>query len=85
MLQIFVICVTLMCMNDLLLPNPSLDSSLAQYVITLEHLRDRPLSGSTPAWLFFDLKDIMHQLESLTSARIEGNRTTIIECRRECY
>jgi Fic family protein len=71
-------CVTLMCMNDLLLPNPSLDSSLAQYVITLEHLRDRPLSGSTPAWLFFDLKDIMHQLESLTSARIEGNRTTIM-------
>jgi Fic family protein len=67
-----------MCMNDLLLPSPSLDSSLAQYVITLEHLRGRPLSGSTPAWLFFDLKDIMHQLESLTSARIEGNRTTIM-------
>lgn len=65
-------------MNDLLIPNPSLDSSLAQYVITLEHLRDRPLRGSTPAWLFFDLKDIMHQLESLTSARIEGNRTTIM-------
>ncbi len=65
-------------MNNLLLPNPSLDSALAQYVITLEHLRDRPLGGSTPAWLFFDLKDIMHQLESLTSARIEGNRTTIM-------
>lgn len=67
-----------MCMNDLFVPNPALNSSLAQYVITLERLRDRPLRGSTPAWLFFDLKDIMHQLESLTSARIEGNRTTIM-------
>jgi len=49
-----------------------------QLIFDLEHLRDRDLKGTTPAWLFFDLKDIMHQLESLTSARIEGNRTTIM-------
>ncbi|HEX8762351.1 MAG TPA: Fic family protein [Candidatus Saccharimonadales bacterium] len=60
------------------LPQPQFQSRLTQLIFDLEHLRDRDLKGSTPAWLFFDLKDIMHQLESLTSARIEGNRTTIM-------
>lgn len=65
-------------MNKLTIPHPQFKSRLTQLVFDLEHLRDRDLKGSTPAWLFFDLKDIMHQLESLTSARIEGNRTTIM-------
>lgn len=60
------------------MPSPKFKSKLTNLIFDLEHLRDRNLRGSTPAWLFFDLKDIMHQLESLTSARIEGNRTTIM-------
>lgn len=60
------------------MPEPAFKSKLTQLIFDLEHLRDRALKGSTPAWLFFDLKDVMHQLESLTSARIEGNRTTIM-------
>lgn len=65
-------------MKKPVLPQPQFQSRLTQLIFDLEHLRDRDLKGSTPAWLFFDLKDIMHQLESLTSARIEGNRTTIM-------
>jgi Fic family protein len=65
-------------METLLMPEPAFKSKLTQLVFDLEHLRDRTLKGSTPAWLFFGLKDVMHQLESLTSARIEGNRTTIM-------
>lgn len=65
-------------MKKPILPQPQFQSRLTQLIFDLEHLRDRDLKGSTPAWLFFDLKDIMHQLESLTSARIEGNRTTIM-------
>jgi len=65
-------------MKKPILPQPQFQSHLTQLIFDLEHLRDRDLKGSTPAWLFFDLKDIMHQLESLTSARIEGNRTTIM-------
>lgn len=65
-------------MNELILPVPNFDSEEAQLIFDLEQLRDRAVRGSTPAWLFFDLKEIMHQLESLTSARIEGNRTTIM-------
>jgi Fic family protein len=78
MLQFFDICVTLYCMNKLQMPSPIFKSKLTNLIFDLEHLRDRNLRGSTPPWLFFDLKDIMHQLESLTSARIEGNRTTIM-------
>lgn len=60
------------------IPEPAFNSSLTQLIFELEHLRNQTLVGSTPAWLFFDLKDIMHVLESLTSARIEGNHTTIL-------
>ncbi len=43
----------------------------------LDHLRKLRLFGSTAPWLFFQLKEIFHLLESVGSARIEGNRTTI--------
>lgn len=65
-------------MNKLQMPSPTFQSKLTNLIFDLEHLRDRNLRGTTPRWLFFDLKEIMHQLESLTSARIEGNRTTIM-------
>ena len=71
-------CYTLVYMEKILIPHPDFKSRLTQLIFDLEHLRDRDVKGTTPAWLFFDLKDIMHQLESLTSARIEGNRTTIM-------
>ncbi|MGH7197001.1 MAG: Fic family protein [Candidatus Saccharimonadales bacterium] len=65
-------------MQPLTLPEPRFNSRITHLIFDLEHLRDRSLKGSTPKWLFFDLKDVVHQLESLTSARIEGNRTTIM-------
>jgi len=45
----------------------------------LNHLRRSNLGGSTAPWMFFQLKNIFHILESVGSARIEGNRTTISE------
>lgn len=45
----------------------------------LEHLRRLRLEGSTPAPVFFQLKHIFHMLESLGSARIEGNHTTLAD------
>jgi Fic family protein len=58
--------------------NPSFDSPLVSEVFALEKLRYTRLGGTTPPWLFFDLKEIMHILESVASARIEGNRTTVV-------
>ncbi len=63
--------------QDLALPNPAFDSPLVDVLTELEHLRRLELRGSTPAPLFFQLKHIFHMLESLSSARIEGNHTTL--------
>lgn len=62
---------------DLALPNPSFDSPLVDVLTELEYLRRLELGGTTPAPVFFQLKSIFHMLESLGSARIEGNHTTL--------
>ncbi|HBL74521.1 MAG: cell filamentation protein Fic [Bacteroidetes bacterium GWF2_42_66] len=64
---------------DLKLIEPSFGSSLTDLVIELDHLRKKSLGGSTHPKVFFQLKHIFHTLESIGSARIEGNNTTIAE------
>lgn len=64
---------------DLKLVNPPFDSRLTDLVIELDYLRKKQLSGTTHPLVFFQLKDLFHMLESLCSARIEGNRTTLAE------
>ncbi len=65
--------------HDLTLPNPAFDSPLVDVVTELEHLRRLQLRGTTPAPVFYQLKTIFHMLESLGSARIEGNHTTLAD------
>jgi len=64
---------------DLTLVSPSFDSNLTDTLMELNHLRRQRLVGTTEPWVFFQLKNIFHLLESVGSARIEGNRTTISE------
>lgn len=64
---------------DLRLLNPAFDSPLVDVLNDLEYLRRLNLTGSTPAETFFQLKRIFHMLESLGSARIEGNHTTLAD------
>lgn len=59
--------------------NPAFDSDIVESMFALEILKARHLVGTTHLELFFQIKDIFHLLESLGSARIEGNRTTIDE------
>lgn len=58
---------------------PEFTSPLTDVVMELEHLRRLQLSGDTPSAVFFQLKTIFHMLESLGSARIEGNHTTLAD------
>ena len=58
---------------------PEFDSPLTDLIIDLDYLRKKPLKGTTHAKVFFQLKEIFHLLESLGSARIEGNNTTLAE------
>ena len=65
-------------MHPLRTINPSFSSPLVSEIFALEKIRYTRLGGTTPPWLFYDLKEIMHILESVASARIEGNRTTVV-------
>ena len=66
--------------HDLKFLNPSFDSSLVDILTELEYLRRYRLDeGSTPTYIFNGLRDIFHMLESLSSARIEGNHTTLAD------
>lgn len=65
--------------HDLRLVEPTFGSTLTDLIIELDHLRKKQLGGSTHPKVFFQLKHIFHTLESIGSARIEGNNTTIAE------
>ena len=64
---------------ELALLKPAFDSPLVDVLTELEHLRRLQLVGTTPAPVFFQLKRVFHMLESLGSARIEGNHTTLAD------
>ena len=64
---------------DLRLVDPPFGSKLNTLVLELDYLRKKPLGGTTHPLIFFQLKRIFHLLESIESARIEGNRTTLAE------
>lgn len=61
------------------IPDPAWGSNLAKTILDLEKLRSKKLYGEIPPYIFFQLKDIFQILETLGSARIEGNNTTLSE------
>lgn len=64
---------------DLKLVRPAFESNLTSLIVEMEVLRRKTLRGTTKAHIFFELKSIFHMVESISSARIEGNNTTILE------
>lgn len=58
---------------------PAFSSPILDTLLQLEHLRSMTLEGTTPPQVFYQLKSLFHTLESLGSARIEGNRTTLAQ------
>ncbi|HCZ18245.1 Fic family protein [Wolinella succinogenes] len=65
--------------REIIIPDPLWGSDLANIILDLEKLRTKHLGGDVPPYIFFQLKDIFHILETLGSARIEGNNTTLSE------
>jgi len=65
--------------SNLRLVNPSFDSELTSLIMDLDYLRKKILVGTTPSNIFFQIKKIFHIIESIGSARIEGNHTTIVD------
>lgn len=62
---------------DLKLLNPSFDSELVDVLTELEVLRHSKFETDVDPLIFSQIKNIFHMLESLGSARIEGNHTTL--------
>jgi len=65
--------------HELRLLNPAFSSPLLDVLTELEYLRRLQMRGTTPLPVFLQLKRVFHLLESLASARIEGNHTTLAE------
>lgn len=65
--------------NNIALINPSFDSPLLDLILKLDHLRKLQISGTTHPMIFIQIKKLFHILESIGSARIEGNNTTVAE------
>ena len=58
--------------------NPHFDSPITNTIFEIENMRNRYIQGSTPPWIFYDIKNIIYLMESVASARIEGNNTTLV-------
>lgn len=65
--------------RDLIMFRPDFDSVVTDLILELNFLRKKHLGGTTPPAIFFQLKELFHAFESLGSAHIEGNNTTISE------
>ena len=61
------------------IPDPNWWSKLANIILDLEKLRWKEIYGEIPPHIFFQLKNIFQILETLGSARIEWNNTTLTE------
>ena len=59
--------------------NPAFGSKLVTYILDLEHLCKLRIASTTHPKVFLQLKRLFHILESVGSARIEGNNTTLAE------
>ena len=65
--------------HELRLLDPRFTSPLLDVLTDLEHLRRLVIQADTPQPVFRELKEVFHLLESLASARIEGNNTTLAD------
>jgi len=59
------------------IPTPLFDDAVVDDILALEANRARINVGSVHPFVFSSVKHVFHLLESLHSARIEGNRTTV--------
>lgn len=68
-------------MNDKIIKIPSFgfDNELTGLIVELERVREKFDHGTTSAAIFFELKNIFQLATSMTSARIEGNHTTVVD------
>lgn len=63
----------------LTIPEFSFSDDIIHSILYLNKFRDHGLTGSTPARLFYVVKQLFEIIETVGSSRIEGNNTTVID------
>lgn len=61
------------------IPKFGFENELTGLIVELERVREKFDHGTTSAPIFFELKNIFQLATSMTSARIEGNHTTVVD------
>lgn len=65
--------------NVISIPAFGFENDLTGLIVELERVREKFDHGTTSPSLFFELKNIFQLSISMTSARIEGNHTTVVD------
>ncbi len=68
--------------HPLKLIEPDFRSELTDLIIDLDHFRRKEIHTRIPPVIFRQIIDLFHKVESLGSARIEGNNTRMLEWMR---
>jgi Fic family protein len=66
-------------MDEIKYPQFQFDSELTHAIIELERARGDLGRGTTPPYFYLQLTELFQLLTSIMSARIEGNRTSILD------
>lgn len=65
--------------NLLTIPSFDLDDTIIQDILYLQKFKTSGLRGSSPPRLFYVIRELFEIVETVGSARIEGNNTTVID------
>ena len=65
--------------DSLRLPRIDFDMPITDLIMELEQLRYKVVRGTTPPYIFYQIRDVFQMIESIGSTRIEGNNTTIAD------
>lgn len=61
------------------LPKIDFDMPITDLIMELEQLRYKIVRGTTPPYIFYQIRNVFQIIESISSTRIEGNNTTIAD------
>lgn len=61
------------------MPKLDWDMPITDLILEMEQLRYKIVDGTTPPYIFYQIRGIFQMMESIGSSRIEGNNTTIMD------
>ena len=66
-------------LQEIQMPKIGWDMPITDLIMEMEQLRYKIVDGTTPPYIFYQIRGIFQMMESIGSSRIEGNNTTIMD------